>query len=64
MMASVPPSQAAILPYTEVEGRLRTNSRTGLNTVEANRRRALYGVNDFQINNEEPLWKKYLDQVK
>ncbi|XP_048748912.2 calcium-transporting ATPase type 2C member 1-like isoform X2 [Ostrea edulis] len=64
MMTSMPPSQAAILPYTEVEARLRTNNSTGLHTTEANRRRVLYGVNDFQINNEEPLWKKYLDQFK
>lgn len=63
MMSAVPPAQAVTIPYTEVEARLRTNVNTGLSTTEANQRRAFYGVNDFHIDHDDPLWKKYICQV-
>lgn len=63
MMSAVPPALAVTLPYTEVEARLRTNVNTGLSTTEANQRRAFYGVNDFHIDHDDPLWKKYICQV-
>lgn len=63
MISALPPAQAVTLPYTEVEARLRTNVKTGLSTTEANQRRAFYGVNDFHIDHDDPLWKKYICQV-
>lgn len=63
-MASMPSALAVSLPYTEVESRLRTNIEAGLSSSEARQRQAFYGVNDFHIDHEEPLWKKYICQVK
>lgn len=63
MMSAVPPALAVTLPYTEMEARLRTNVNSGLSTTEANQRRAFYGVNDFHIDHDDPLWKKYICQV-
>lgn len=64
MMSAVPPALAVTLSYTEVEARLRTNVNSGLSTTEANQRRAFYGVNDFHIDHDDPLWKKYICQFK
>lgn len=35
----------------------------GLNQEEVSRRRAYHGWNEFDISEEEPLWKKYISQV-
>jgi len=35
----------------------------GLVEEEVNRRRAYHGWNEFDISEEEPLWRKYISQV-
>lgn len=35
----------------------------GLTRDEVARRTLLYGPNEFETHDKEPLWKKYLDQV-
>lgn len=35
----------------------------GLTQEEVSRRRAYHGWNEFDISEEEPLWKKYISQV-
>ena len=42
---------------------LRADPQAGLHSAEADRRLRVHGHNDFEITKEEPLWKKYLDQV-
>ncbi|KAI5629096.1 calcium-transporting ATPase type 2C member 1 isoform X1, partial [Silurus asotus] len=34
----------------------------GLTDTEVSRRRAYHGWNEFDISEDEPLWKKYLSQ--
>ena len=36
----------------------------GLTQVETERRRKLCGANEFDLSTPEPLWKKYLEQVR
>ncbi|KAF4076183.1 hypothetical protein AMELA_G00227400 [Ameiurus melas] len=36
----------------------------GLSDVEVSRRRVYHGWNEFDISEDEPLWKKYLSQFK
>lgn len=35
----------------------------GLTQEEVRRRRAYHGWNEFDISEDEPLWRKYLSQV-
>lgn len=35
----------------------------GLTQEEVSRRRAYHGWNEFDISEEEPLWRKYILQV-
>lgn len=43
---------------------LQTDVKSGLNEHEVSTRRKYYGLNDFETDDEEPLWKKYLGQFK
>lgn len=43
---------------------LQTDGRLGLSEAEVQRRLKYYGHNDFETNEEEPMWKKYLGQFK
>jgi Ca2+-transporting ATPase len=43
---------------------LKTDSKLGLDEAEVRRRRKFYGHNDFEVDDDEPIWKKYLGQFK
>jgi Ca2+-transporting ATPase len=63
MMKTLPSSQACRLSVEETCQILEVNPAKGLDSSEVVRRRAIHGQNDFEINQETPLWKKYLEQV-
>ena len=56
--------EACSLGFNSVAHRVHADLQHGLSTSEADRRRRVHGHNDFEITEEEPLWKKYLAQVK
>ena len=43
---------------------LQTDGKLGLNEKEIESRRRFHGHNDFEVDDDEPLWKKYLGQFK
>lgn len=55
--------EASKQPFEEVAARLQTDLRTGLSWPEAESRLKIHGRNEFDVATEEPLWKKYLEQV-
>lgn len=55
--------EAASQPHEEVAARLQTDPRVGLTWREAEFRQRIYGYNEFDVKQEEPLWQKYLEQV-
>ena len=63
MMASLRMDQAAAMTVDEVIEACRTSLQSGLSPDEAKHRLSVHGPNTFEITKEEPLWKKYLDQV-
>ncbi|EEC09350.1 E1-E2 ATPase, putative [Ixodes scapularis] len=54
--------EACQRPYEEVAQQLGTDLRRGLSWREANRRLVSLGPNEFEVRQEEPLWKKYSEQ--
>lgn len=56
-------AEAASLGAEEVAARLHVDPRTGLWWQEAEQRRQLAGYNEFCLKEEEPTWKKYVEQV-
>ncbi|XP_042169014.1 calcium-transporting ATPase type 2C member 1-like isoform X2 [Oncorhynchus tshawytscha] len=56
--------KASELPVNEVTCVLQADLQYGLTHSEVTRRRAYHGWNEFDINEEEPLWRKYISQFK
>ncbi|KAJ3598256.1 hypothetical protein NHX12_001767 [Muraenolepis orangiensis] len=56
--------KASQLPVNEVACVLQAELQLGLSHEEVTRRRAYHGWNEFDISEEEPLWKKYICQFK
>lgn len=42
---------------------LQADLQSGLNNAEVCHRRTSHGWNEFDIGEDEPLWKKYIAQV-
>ncbi|KAK9688289.1 Cation transporter/ATPase, N-terminus [Popillia japonica] len=57
-------NEASTLGAEEVSSRLRVEVRQGLSWQEATYRRQLIGYNEFSVKDEDPPWKKYLEQFK
>lgn len=57
-------SEASVLGAEEVAARLRVEYRQGLSWQEATYRRQLSGYNEFSVKDEDPPWKKYLEQFR
>ena len=57
-------SEAAVYTAEDVVRRVHADCAVGLSEEEVERRRKMFGKNEFTIKNEETLWKKYLNQVK
>ncbi|XP_053570276.1 LOW QUALITY PROTEIN: calcium-transporting ATPase type 2C member 1 [Bombina bombina] len=56
--------KASELPVSEVAWILKADLQSGLNNAEVCHRRASHGWNEFDIGEDEPLWKKYIAQFK
>uniref|UniRef100_UPI00398F3A4D calcium-transporting ATPase type 2C member 1 n=1 Tax=Pristiophorus japonicus TaxID=55135 RepID=UPI00398F3A4D len=56
--------RASELPVDEVASILQGDLHNGLKSSEVSRRRTYHGWNEFEISEDEPLWKKYISQFK
>ena len=63
MMAAMSSGQAAKLSLDEITKHFRTDTVSGLSKEEVERRRKIHGLNEFDVVEETPLWRKYIDQV-
>ncbi|XP_078520006.1 calcium-transporting ATPase type 2C member 1 isoform X3 [Lissotriton helveticus] len=56
--------KASELPVSEVVSILQADPQSGLTASEICHRRTFHGWNEFDISEDEPLWKKYISQFK
>ncbi|XP_063992825.1 calcium-transporting ATPase type 2C member 1 isoform X2 [Diachasmimorpha longicaudata] len=56
--------EAASLGADEVAARLHVDTRNGLWWQEAEQRQKLVGYNELTVKEEDPTWKKYIEQFK
>lgn len=56
--------ESSILSWEAVAERLQVDVRRGLSWREANDRMNFVGPNEFQVKEEDPLWKKYIEQFQ
>ena len=64
MMTFLNSDAACRVTATEIVKLLNTDAKLGLNENDILARRKYYGQNDFEIDDDEPMWKKYLGQFK
>jgi P-type Ca2+ transporter type 2C len=64
MMTFMNSDAACRVTFNEIIKLLQTDGKLGLNDNELTGRRKYYGQNDFEIDDDEPMWKKYLGQFK
>ncbi|XP_065225998.1 calcium-transporting ATPase type 2C member 1 isoform X3 [Planococcus citri] len=57
-------SDASSMCAEDVASKLRIDCRMGLGWNEADLRRQLIGYNEFSFKEEDPPWKKYIEQFK
>lgn len=63
MIMPMTSQKACELSYEEVAMCLKVDVRKGLSWEEADRRRGVHGFNEFEVKQDDPLWKKYFEQV-
>ena len=63
VLSTIRASEAAVSTVADVVRRLEADPGRGLASTEVEQRRTVHGFNEFQITEEEPLWRKYLNQV-
>lgn len=57
-------SESSVYTADEVAGRLHVDIRSGLRWPEAKQRAKIIGYNELNAAEEEPTWKKYIQQFK
>jgi P-type Ca2+ transporter type 2C len=57
-------AESSTYTAAEVAGRLRVDIRTGLRWAEANTRSKICGYNELNVGEDDPTWKKYIQQFK
>ena len=62
-MDTLKSSEASSSSVVEVMQQLRVDGDGGLSAGEAERRRRIHGFNELLIAEEEPIWRKYINQV-
>ena len=60
----LPSSDASGMDAEEVVRRLSTNITSGLDWNEAERRKTMFGANELVVKQEDPIWRKYLEQFQ
>ncbi|OQV11428.1 Calcium-transporting ATPase type 2C member 1 [Hypsibius exemplaris] len=64
MLFGMKSDEACQLRFEDVAKTLETNTDAGLSLPEVEIRNRIHGPNEFEIKEEAPLWKKYLEQFK
>ena len=64
MMTFLNSDAACRVTANEIVKLLQTDPKLGLSECDIASRQKYYGHNDFEVDDDEPLWKKYLGQFK
>uniref|UniRef100_A0A8C4SH93 Calcium-transporting ATPase n=1 Tax=Erpetoichthys calabaricus TaxID=27687 RepID=A0A8C4SH93_ERPCA len=61
---AVPVKEASLKSIEELASDLQVDLHEGLSHFSVLERRKKHGLNEFMVDNNEPIWKKYLSQFK
>ncbi len=63
MLKEMKSDEACQLSVEDLARTLDTDLNNGLSLFEVDSRKKIHGHNEFNVTEEEPLWKKYFEQV-
>ena len=63
MVPTMRASEAAVSTIPDIVRRLGADCSKGLSTDQVEQRRHVHGLNEFEIKEDDPLWRKYINQV-
>lgn len=63
MLPFLSSAKVSSMSVDDVLREFRSDVAAGLVDEEADRRKRIYGLNEFDVGQETPLWRKYVDQV-
>lgn len=63
-MRSLKSEEAAAKPYEDVANCMSADLKIGLTWREAECRLRIFGLNELIVKKQEPIWAKYMEQVK
>ena len=64
MLPFLSSAKVSSMSIDDVERDFQSQISLGLVSSEAERRKRIYGLNEFDVGHDTPLWRKYVDQVK
>ena len=63
MLPFLQSAKVSSMSIDDVERDFQSHISSGLVSSEAERRKRIYGLNEFDVGPDTPLWRKYVDQV-
>lgn len=63
MLPFLSSAKVSSMSIDDVERDFQSRLSSGLSNSDAERRRRIYGSNEFDVGPDTPLWRKYVDQV-
>jgi magnesium-transporting ATPase (P-type) len=63
MLPFLASAKVSSMSIDDVERDFQSQMSSGLVSSEAERRKRIYGLNEFDVGPDTPLWRKYVDQV-
>ena len=63
MLPFLSSAKVSSMSIDDVERDFQSQISSGLVSSEAERRKRIYGLNEFDVGHDTPLWRKYVDQV-
>ena len=63
MLPFLSSAKVSSMSMDDVERDFQSQISSGLVDSEAERRKRIYGLNEFDVGHDAPLWRKYVDQV-
>ncbi len=64
LLRSLSSAQACLAPVEEVLRALGVDARHGLSGIDVAERRRVHGENTLDAEEDEPLWRRFLDKLK
>lgn len=64
MLPYLSSAKVSSMSIDDVQRDFQSHAEFGLTSREVERRKKIYGLNEFDVGPDVPMWRKYVDQVE